>query len=182
MAELLSRILQVSSSGPRPFVSDLHPNSVSIQAINDEFPRYSKHLVLYSYYETNPMSFGVKKTIVVPKDSAVLGYENEQSSFLSNANHREVCKFLHDKEPNYLAIRNGIASVVEDIRTSITWGHHKVDDTEHVWLKEYLNVDDIYRDDFQVRSARRTFTIVVSGPEHHDDRGAPFTFMLLESN
>ncbi|PVH85423.1 hypothetical protein DL98DRAFT_451452 [Cadophora sp. DSE1049] len=120
MAELLSRILQASSSSSRPFVTDLHPNSVSIQAINDEFPRYSKHLLLYSYYETNPMNFGVKKAIVVPKDSAVLGYENEQSSFLSNANHREVCKFLHDKEPNYLAVRNGIASVVDDIRSRTT--------------------------------------------------------------
>lgn len=152
MAELLSRILQVSSRGSRPFVSDLHPNSVSIQAINDEFPRHSKHLQLYSYYETNPMNFGVKKAIVVPKDSAVLGYENEQSSFLSNANHREVCKFVHDQEPNYLAVRNGIAWVVDEIRTKTIWGHREMGNTQHLWLKEYLNVDDTYKDDFQARN------------------------------
>ena len=150
MAELLSRILQASSSGSRPFVTDLHPNSVSIQAINDEFPRYSKNLLLYSYYETNPMNFGVKKVIVVPKDSAVLGYENEQSSFLSNANHREVCKFLHDQEPNYLAVRNGISSVIDGIRSRTTWEQQKVNHSDHMWLKEYLNVDDTHKDDYQV--------------------------------
>ncbi|KAH7393137.1 hypothetical protein BKA64DRAFT_709491 [Cadophora sp. MPI-SDFR-AT-0126] len=155
MAELLSRILQASSSGSRPFVTDLHPNSVSIQAINDEFPRYSKNLLLYSYYETNPMNFGVKKVIVVPKDSAVLGYENEQSSFLSNANHREVCKFLHDQEPNYLAVRNGIASVVDSIRSRTTWEQQKLDHSEHMWLKDYLNVDDTYKDDYQRIDAER---------------------------
>lgn len=152
MAELLSRILQVSSTGSRPFVSDLHPNSVSIQAINDEFPRHSKHLRLYSYYETNPMNFGVKKVIIVPKDSAVLGYENEQSSFLSNANHREVCKFLHDQDPNYLTVRNGIASVVDEIRTGAIWKGREIDNAQHLWLKEYLNIDDTYKDHFQVRN------------------------------
>lgn len=151
MAEVLSRALQASNSSSRPFVADLHPNSVSIQAINDEFPRYSKSLLLYSFYETNPMNFGVKKAIVVPKDSAVLGYENEQSTFLSNANHREVCKFLHDKEPNYLAVRNGIASVVDIIRNRTMQEQQEVGHAERVWLKEYLNVDDGYKDDYQVR-------------------------------
>ncbi|KAL2068164.1 hypothetical protein VTL71DRAFT_16262 [Oculimacula yallundae] len=149
MAELLSRILQVSSTGSRPFVADLHPNSVSIQAINDEFPRYSKSLLLYSYYETNAMNFGVKKAIIVPKDSAVLGYPNEQSSFLSNANHREVCKFLRDREPNYLAVRNGIASVIETIRTREQHGPGESDVTQHTWLKEHLLIDETYTDDYQ---------------------------------
>lgn len=133
-------------------VYELHPNSSSIQAINDEFPRHSKNLQLYSFYETNAMNFGIKKAIVVPKDSAGLGYENEHSSFLTNANHREVCKFMHTQEPNYLAVRNALASAVEDIRAVANLGHRKMENTKSVWLKEYLNVDDTHRDDFQVKS------------------------------
>ena len=87
LAELLSRILQVTP-GTRPFVTDLHPNSTIIESINDEFPHHCQSLQLHSFYETMPMNFGLRKSIVVPKDSATLGYANERTMYL-NANHRE---------------------------------------------------------------------------------------------
>jgi hypothetical protein len=147
MAETLSRILQVSG-GSRPFVADLHPNSAMIESINDEFPNYCQTLQLYSFYETTPMSFGVKKSIIVPKDSAVLGYTNERSSFLTNANHREVCKFSSVQDPNYLTVRNSIASIINALRASQQTVSPMVDYAQLLWLKEKLDVDDSYDDDF----------------------------------
>jgi len=148
MAELLSRILQVAS-GSRPFVTDLHPNSVMVQSINEEFPHHCQELYLHSFYETTAMSFGVKKAIVVPKDSAILGYENERSGFLSNANHREVCKFGNDQDPNYLAVRNGIAMVLDELRGKKQLVRTESDYAQQLWLKECLDINDGYDDDFQ---------------------------------
>ena len=79
------------SSGRRPFVNDLHRNSLATQSINDEFPHHCQDLELYSFYETLPTSYGVGKGVVVDKDLATLGYSNERTAYL-NANHREVCK------------------------------------------------------------------------------------------
>ncbi|OAP59351.1 hypothetical protein AYL99_06649 [Fonsecaea erecta] len=87
LAGLLSRILLVS--GSRPFVNDLRPNSAAIQAINDEFPDYSKDLNLWSFWETLPMTIGFHKKMVVPRESAILGYSNERSMYLK-ADHRDI--------------------------------------------------------------------------------------------
>ena len=76
----------------RPFVMDLRPNSAAIQTINDEFPYHCQDLQLYSLHETVPMNFGVERDIIVPKDSAALGYTNERTMYL-NANHGNVCKY-----------------------------------------------------------------------------------------
>ena len=148
MAELLSRILQVAS-GSRPFVTDLHPNSVMVQSITEEFPHHCQKLYLHSFYETTPMRFGVKKVIVVPKDSAILGYENERSGFLSNANHREVCKFGNDQEPNYLAVRNSIAMMLDELRGEKQLFRIESNYVQQLWLKKCLDITDSYNDDFQ---------------------------------
>jgi len=113
MAELLSTFLEML--GPRPFVTDLHRSSIMIENINNVFPQHCQDLFLYSFYETKPMNLGLKK-FVVPRESAVLGYPNEQTNYLANANHREVCKFSYQQEPNYLAVRNSIATVLYQLR------------------------------------------------------------------
>ena len=154
MADLLNSILQITS-GQRQFVSDLRPSSGTIEAINDEFPHHCQDLQLYSFYETKPMNLGIRKTIIVPKDSAVLGYSNERSNYLANANHREVCKFANDQEPKYLAVRNGIATVLDHFRGTRTLKRQESDHEQQQQLKEYLEVDDTHDDDFhRVDSAR----------------------------
>jgi hypothetical protein len=65
-AMLLTKILNIAG-GARPFVRDLHPNSLATQSINDEFPQHCKDLQLYSFYETLPMSYGIGKGIIVEK-------------------------------------------------------------------------------------------------------------------
>lgn len=114
LAQTLSRLLSLSS-GNRPFLSDLHRQSLTIQNLNDEFPQYCGDVQLFSFYETLPMSLGVKKVRIVPKESAVLGLANERRVYL-NANHRQVCKYESTADSNYRTVRNAIASVLEMIR------------------------------------------------------------------
>ena len=132
--------------GARPFVSDLIPNSATIQSINDEFPHHCQDLQLHSFYETSAMNFGVRKAIVVPKDSATLGYANERTMYL-NANHRDVCKFSTQDDPNYLAVRNSLASALEDLRVGTTIRRQETDYALQQRLKDVLDVDDTHDDD-----------------------------------
>jgi WD40 repeat protein len=133
--------------GARPFITDLHPNSTIIESINDEFPHHCQHLQLHSFYETMPMNFGLKKSIVVPKDSATLGYANERTMYL-NANHREVCKFSNEEDPNYLAVRNSLASALGDLRNAFVLKRRETDYAQQQWLNDSLGVDDSPDDDY----------------------------------
>lgn len=116
LAQLLGRVLNLSP-GARPFVDDLHRNSFATHSINDEFPQYAQELQLYSFYETQPMAYGLGKSLVVEKDAAVLGYANESANYL-DANHREICKYSTKANPNYQTVRNALASIVDSLRGS----------------------------------------------------------------
>ena len=149
MAELLSKIIQVTITvSARPFVNELQPNSATIQSINDEFPHHAQELDLYSFYETDSMHLGVRKALIVPKDSAVLGYPNERSTFL-NANHREVCKFDDKGDSNYLSIKNALAAALEEIRKTRPIKRQESNFVQHEWLKQHLEVNDSFEDEFQ---------------------------------
>ncbi|CAL8582709.1 hypothetical protein XPA_008358 [Xanthoria parietina] len=106
LAQLLTKILNITT-GQRPFVADLHRNSLATQSINDEFPQYSQDLQLFSFYETLPTSYGVGKSLVVDKDLAILNYVNERTAYL-NANHRDVCKYANQSDPNYKTVQKRI--------------------------------------------------------------------------
>lgn len=76
-AALLNNILKVSGfagiSSSRGYIDDLTVGSKSTQLINEEFGTAIADLSIYSFYETLQSSIGVSSTIIVPKDSAVLG-------------------------------------------------------------------------------------------------------------
>lgn len=146
LAQLLSKILQVSS-GARPFVNDLHRNSLATQSINEEFPHYCQDLQLYSFYETLPTSYGIGKSLVVDKDLATLGYSNERTAYL-NANHREVCKFSDQNDPNYRTIRNALASSIDNFRHRDTSANIQMSNDQRQLLNEYLGAIDAPEDDF----------------------------------
>src|SRR5271154_3567559 len=86
MARALTNILKVTY-GPKLFVSEIERNSTSIAAINETFRHHAGNLQLWSFYETMPSTIMLFSTMVVDKDSATLGYEQERSALL-NANHR----------------------------------------------------------------------------------------------
>lgn len=146
IATLLTKMLYVSS-GPRPFVQDLHRNSLATQSINDEFPQHCQDLQLYSFYETLPTNYGIGKGIIVDKDLAVLGYPNERTSYL-NANHREVCKYANQTDPNYLTIRNALASTIGNFRDLHVPSKRDLDYDEQRALDGFLGISDAPEDDF----------------------------------
>lgn len=146
LAQLLTKILNVSS-GARPFVADLHRNSLATQSINDEFPQHCQDLQLYSFYETLPTSFGVGKSLVVDKDTAVLGYANERTAYL-NANHREVCKFSAPTDPNYQTVRNALASAIDNFRTHAASSKRELNHEQQRLLDAFLGVSDAPENDF----------------------------------
>ncbi|KAI4267963.1 MAG: hypothetical protein L6R38_008016 [Xanthoria sp. 2 TBL-2021] len=146
LAQLLTKILNVTS-GQRPFVTDLHRNSLATQSINDEFPQYSRELKLFSFYETLPTSYGVGKSLVVDKDLAILNYVNERTAYL-NANHRDVCKYANQNDPNYRTVRNALASTIDNFRTAQTVLTHKLNKDQRRRLDAYLRKQDAPEDDF----------------------------------
>ncbi|KAL9581454.1 MAG: hypothetical protein Q9212_003889 [Teloschistes hypoglaucus] len=146
LAQLLTKILNFSP-GQRPYVADLNRNSLATQSINDEFPQYSQDLQLFSFYETLPTSYGIGKSMVVDKDLAVLNYVNERTAYL-NANHRDVCKYANQNDPNYKTVRNALASVIDNFRTRQTVSKRKLDREQRRRLDSYLRTTDAPEDDF----------------------------------
>lgn len=113
-AKLLNGILQVAYSS-KAYVADLKRSSEAIQTINDEFRHYSTNINLWSFYETKELSIGgVLSTLIVDPDSATLGYPEEKQMPM-NADHRSICKFDTITDPNYLILRNTLASTVNGI-------------------------------------------------------------------
>jgi hypothetical protein len=153
-ADTLFKIFR-TSSGNKPWMSDLLPSSQSIlKTINDEFSRYCQHLKIYSFYETLPTSLGPTSTIVVGKDQAVLGYANESSTFL-NADHRGMCEFEAISDPNYQAVRNALASAVADLHDhDVRWRQEVKGQQKR--LDEILGVTTAVKDDFVEIDGLRT--------------------------
>lgn len=91
-------------------MGELVRNSGSIATINDGFRQYMDDLHLWSFYETLPTKIG----IIVDKDSATLDYKYERIVLL-NADHRGVCKFDSQSDPNYRTLRNALSSTLDTI-------------------------------------------------------------------
>lgn len=115
-AKLLSNILHAAYSS-RAYISDLKRSSGTIQSINDEFRNYSADVHLWSFYETQKLKIGVFSTLIVDPDSATLGYREEKQIPMT-ADHRSICKFEAVTDPNYVVIRNSLASIVNEILDS----------------------------------------------------------------
>lgn len=150
LAQILSKVLAVAP-GERPFVSDLNRNSIATQSINDEFPRHCGDLQLYSFYETIPTNYFFGKGLIVDKDLATLGYSNERTAYL-NANHREVVKFGSKDDPNYLTVRNSLASAIHSLTRENSLRRREVDNEARRRLDYFLGVsgppdDDLMRID-----------------------------------
>lgn len=113
-AKLLSNVLQVAYSS-RAYVSELKKGSYALQAINDEFCDCSSDVVLWSFYETQKLSIGgLFSTLIVDPESAVLSYPQEKRIPMT-ADHRSICKFSTVTDPNYIIIRNSLASIVSGL-------------------------------------------------------------------
>ncbi|PKX91768.1 NACHT and WD domain protein [Aspergillus novofumigatus IBT 16806] len=144
-AKLLSNILNIAYSS-RAYVSDLKRGSDAINLINDEFRRHSEDIDLWSFYETQKLSIGVFRVLIVDPDSATLGYREEKRIPL-NADHRSICKFEAPSDPNYILIRNALASTINSATESALKSKERLLRSNIKDLKEYLAVSDKLEDD-----------------------------------
>ncbi|KGO37644.1 hypothetical protein PEX1_105150 [Penicillium expansum] len=147
-ADLASTLLKLLSlgGGPRPFITDLQRNSSAIQSINDEFPHHCHDMQLCSFYETLPTSFGVKKSLVVDKDLAILGYANERREYI-HANHRGICKYASQDDTNYRTVRNALASGLDILRNRLASSSRDIISDRQRLLETLLGVSDGPEDD-----------------------------------
>lgn len=113
LAVILRNMLQVTWNS-KPFINDLVSNSNALVEINDAFRHYSSGLSLWSFFETQPASNRLD-VLVVDKFSATLGYSNEEISAM-DADHRYICKFKNQMDPNYRKVRNALSSAMDKAR------------------------------------------------------------------
>ena len=133
LAELLDRILRsVLITNSKQYISELGKNSFTLQKLNEQFRHIAPRLDIVSFYETQSTSIGLKSSRVVgncylnfpavtkvlqmilERDSSILGYPGEKSKAL-NADHHSVCKYDSPQDPNYVAVRNALQSLIAKI-------------------------------------------------------------------
>jgi WD40 repeat protein/pimeloyl-ACP methyl ester carboxylesterase len=155
-AKLLKNILHMASTN-RAYIDDLDRNSGAIQSLNDEFRNFSGQVKLWSFYETQKLNVGMTSRLIVDPDSAILGYK-EEIQIPMNADHRSICKFDSPTDPNYIIIRNALASTVDDIlKDEAAMKPNTLDKIAE--LKKFLNVSSTYEQDLMtVQDARGSGT------------------------
>ncbi|KAH7322926.1 WD40-repeat-containing domain protein [Stachybotrys elegans] len=154
LARTLSRFLALGLGGARPFLSDLSSQSAVIQSLNQDFPHHSQQIHLFSFFETLPSDLGMKKSIIVDRSSAILGYPNERVDHL-NANHRDMCKFSSRDDPNYRSVRNALATTIRDIQSKSLSLERKLDMGQQRLLESLLGTDDTTEEDLIAADGRR---------------------------
>jgi WD40 repeat protein len=153
LAQFLTKVLNLMG-GQRHYVSDLNRDSEALRLINDEFPEQCHELLLYSFYETLPTSFKVKKSLVVERDLATMGYANERRVHL-HADHRDVCKYASPSDPNYITVRNALVSVLDILRDRFASFKQDITHERRRLLDTLLGVSDAPEDDFMVADSQR---------------------------
>lgn len=133
-AHLLKSLLSLSSS--KSYVNDLEKGSISTQFINDEFRNAYQDIHLWSFFETLPTT-GLG--MIVERESAVLGLPGERIQ-LMNTNHRNICKFADQLDPNYLSLRNAFKSTVESIKRDWISKQRNLAITQLQTISDFLGV------------------------------------------
>ena len=118
LAAVLHNILEVTFAS-KQYVTDLKGYSSMLEALNEEFRHIAPKLQIFSFYETmeTAISRTLIKKMVLNKESSVLGHAGEVSNFLV-ADHHDVCKFSDQEDPNYVTIRNLLATLVVRFRNA----------------------------------------------------------------
>jgi len=117
LADALNRILAASVFGhsPKQYIAELQKRHPTLFEINEQFRKIAPSIRIASFFETQPTFIGLKKSIIVPRASAVLGYPEEISKAM-DADHHCVIKFTNQNDPNYVCLRNLLMSFVLEFR------------------------------------------------------------------
>ncbi|KIW37401.1 uncharacterized protein PV06_10444 [Exophiala oligosperma] len=118
LANTLDLILRSILQPKRPFIKELERNSSAIEDINEEFRHVAPKLSIISFYEELHTVILSQPLMIVTRDSAILGYENEQTRGL-NADHHTICKFENDRDPSFKIVRDVVKGLVEKFSTDV---------------------------------------------------------------
>jgi hypothetical protein len=113
-SKIFANMISVSY-GQKSFIAELGRKSESIALINDSFRKCAEDLQLWSFYETKPSNLFVTQAIIVDKNSATLGFSNEEPYPL-NADHRGICQFHNQTDPNYQTLLNAFCATIDRIQ------------------------------------------------------------------
>ncbi|KAB5562819.1 hypothetical protein GE09DRAFT_761324 [Coniochaeta sp. 2T2.1] len=158
LAETLNRVLSSSIFGhsPREYISELAKNSPTIDDLNESFRHHAAKLHIFSFYETLGTTVGPVTTMILGKQSSLLGYQNETAQPMI-ADHHDVCKFTSPEDPNYRSVRGALRSLVNMLRFSRANDGGAENDLETVG--NWLNVTHAPDDDMAaLRSLRKPGT------------------------
>lgn len=113
LADTLNKVLTSSVFGhtSKEYVAELTRRSPTIDDLNESFRHHASKLKLFSFYETLSTAIGPMSSLIVDKNTGVLGYPGETPQPLI-ANHHDVCKFKSPQDPNYVSIVGALRSVV----------------------------------------------------------------------
>lgn len=158
LADILNKVLSSSMFGhsPKDYVQELTKRSPTIDEMNEQFRHHASKLKIFSFYETLTTTVGPVKTLILEKQSSVLGYQHETPQPLV-ANHHDVCKFSSPDDPNYQSVKGALRSIVNTIRCS---NEHKCEQYYDLsTLRKWLSVPGAPEDDLAgVRASRKPGT------------------------
>ncbi|KAK1149806.1 hypothetical protein N8T08_003357 [Aspergillus melleus] len=114
-AATLNNLLRASFLSPKSFIAELQRGSPAIEDINEQFRHIAPRLEIASFYESVTTKIGIHSAMIVIRDSATLGYQQEISRELK-ADHHGVCKYSSRQDENYASVRNTLASFVTQLQ------------------------------------------------------------------
>ncbi|KAH6619219.1 Alpha/Beta hydrolase protein [Chaetomium sp. MPI-SDFR-AT-0129] len=109
-AQIIRMIRPVAGYGAKAYLDDLSPGNVTLNKINDEFRDVCHNLSLWSFFEGVPTTVGPVSSLIVKKESAILGLPGEHIQYLE-ADHRRICKFESPMCPNYLILKRAFVTI-----------------------------------------------------------------------
>lgn len=141
IARILTRLHGITGTGPLPFVEELRKNSATIQSINAGFLPLCGQFQLFSFFETRPMISGIWGSLIVEKECAIMGCQNERRIYL-DANHRTVAKFSSKADSAYLTIRNALVAVIYLLRNNPSQFRQLLTEDKNQALDSFLQVSE----------------------------------------
>lgn len=170
LADALNKILKSSVFGhsPKDYVAELARRSPTIDELNETFRHHASKVQIFSFYETRTTSIGPMSTIIVDKDSGVLGYPGETVQPMV-ANHHDVCKFSSRDDPNYASVVGALRDLVSG-NVALGQNSHDIENDLQI-VKAFCGVSKAPEEDLAAGRAVRkdgTFESFLSSPVYLD--------------
>ncbi|KAF8858537.1 hypothetical protein BDZ45DRAFT_714474 [Acephala macrosclerotiorum] len=156
-ADYMNNVLSTTPGfAAKIYVSELEKASTSLQDINEQFRTVCDDIKLVSLYENQKTNIGLGiKKMIVDRESAVLGYPTEISTYLG-ADHHGMCKFSDTNDPNYKQVRDLLRLFVSPFKLLVVsqskgWAVSHATKTK---LEELLGIQEDPADDFEITRDR----------------------------